>query len=485
MNIRKSLVFSYLDRYASLAVSIGSSMVIARLLTPDDIGTYSVTMVLLTFVATIRDMGAGGYLVQERELTVDRVRAVWAVQLGLGLLLALGVLAASYPVALFYNEPRMQGILMVVALNYAINPFGSLTYAWQIREMRFDSLAIVRFSATLSGAAVSIFLAWHHMGPISLAYGSLASTIINALMAIHYRPAWFPWLPGIREIKRVLAYGSQTTGAAMIDTIFVNAPELLLGKLQNMTATGFFSRAMGLVTMFDRIVLSGIASVAVSWFAKQSREYQTIDRPFLKATSYITALGWPFAVAMVFLANPIMRILYGEQWHGAVDIARVLAVSFAIGLPSQMCISALTALGYARIVLRGAAITTALSLPLMGIGAYFSPEMLAAAMIATSFIKASYWLISTKRTLGFQWINFTSVLTRSALVGAGSAIGPALAFLQFGASPANVWPELLLGASGSIVGFVAGVLLFKHPLAEELVAVKAKFFPARPSSKVL
>ena len=76
MSIRKSLVYSYLDRYASLVVSIVSSMVIARVLTPEDIGVFSVTMVLISFVATVRDLGAGQYLIQEKELTTDRIRAV-------------------------------------------------------------------------------------------------------------------------------------------------------------------------------------------------------------------------------------------------------------------------------------------------------------------------------------------------------------------------------------------------------------------------
>ena len=72
-------------------------------------------MVLLMFVATVRDMGAGQYLVQERELTIERIRAVWAVKLGLGLALAGVVLLASYPVALFYKEPRMRDIMLVVS----------------------------------------------------------------------------------------------------------------------------------------------------------------------------------------------------------------------------------------------------------------------------------------------------------------------------------------------------------------------------------
>ena len=233
MSTRKSLFFSFLDRYASLAISIIYSMVIARLLTPGELGIFSVTMVLLGFVSTVRDMGAGQYLVQEKELTNDRIRAVWAVQLGLGVGLAIIVLLASYPVALFYDEPRMRNIMFLVALNYLINPFGSLTYAWLMREMRFESVALMRFSSALGGAVVSSVLAWQDYGPISLAFGSVASTLINASLAVCFRPKFFPWLPGTKELRRVLGFGSRLTAGSIVISLATAAPELFLGKLQD------------------------------------------------------------------------------------------------------------------------------------------------------------------------------------------------------------------------------------------------------------
>jgi O-antigen/teichoic acid export membrane protein len=243
MSTRSSLFFSFLDRYATLAISVVSSMVIARLLTPNEIGVFSVTMVLLTFVSTVRDMGAGLYLVQEKELTTERIKAVWAVQLGLGLGLAILVLLASYPVSVFYNEPRMRDIMLLVALNYAINPFGSLTYAWLMREMRYENIAFMRFSSSLAGALVATWLAWSSFGPISLAIGSLATTVVNALIAVYFRPKFFPWLPGLGEIRRVLMFGSQFTFSSIVYTVSGSAPELLLGKLQDFTAAGLTTNA--------------------------------------------------------------------------------------------------------------------------------------------------------------------------------------------------------------------------------------------------
>lgn len=469
MDIRKSLVFSYLDRYASLVINIASSMVIARLLTPADIGVFSVTMVLLTFVASVRDMGAGVYLVQEKEITIDRIRAVWAVQLGLGLFLAVVVLAASVPVALFYNEPRMRDIMIVVALNYAINPFGSLTYAWQIREMRFDALALVRFCATVAGAVVSIYFAWAGFGPISLAYGSLASIFVNAAMAVYFRPAWFPWLPGIKEIKRVLAYGSQTTGAAVIQNIAGNAPELLLAKLQSMTATGLYSRASGLIQMFERLVLAGISTVAVSWFAKHSREQGNITQPFMKATSYVCAVGIAFAFGVIFLAHPAMRLLYGPQWDGAVDLTRLLGVALAFGVPAAMTNAALMATGGARRVLRGMAITTVMTVALVAIGAFGGLIQMGVCLIISSALRTVYWLREIRQVLGFEWRELLKVVLASVIAGTGAGIGPGLAFLIFGPHPANIWLPLVLGGLGSVVGFVTTIILIKHPLSAELL----------------
>src|SRR5512143_3333286 len=104
---RRSLVFSFLDRYASLGLNVISAMIIARLLTPTEIGVFAVTMAMIGLVSTVRDLGAGQYMVQERELTVERIRAVWAVQLGIGGLLALLVALAALPAGHFYGDARI------------------------------------------------------------------------------------------------------------------------------------------------------------------------------------------------------------------------------------------------------------------------------------------------------------------------------------------------------------------------------------------
>ncbi len=475
MSTRRSLFFSFLDRYASLLIAVLSSMVIARLLTPTEVGVFSVTMVLLMFVATVRDMGAGQYLVQEKDLTTERIRAVWAVQLGLGLGLAAMVVLASHPVAVFYNEPRMRDIMLVVALNYAINPFGSLTYAWLMREMQFESVALMRFSASASGAVVAIWLAWKGHGPISLAYGSMASTLVNSLMSVYFRPKTFPWLPGVGEIKRVLLFGSQLTVSSIVGTVASSAPELLVGKLQSLTAAGLYSRASGLVQMFHRLFVDAVGAVCLPWFARQSRERGSFVEPFLKATAYVTAFGWSFCLAVVCLAHPIIRVLYGDQWDLAVELARLLAVAVAFSVPASLCHTALLSSGAVTVIARVTIISALQSVFFASLGASQGLIVMGVAMIASAAVSATLWLRATSRHIDLPLWELLRTLRRSMVVALLAGVGPALALWVYGAHPAAPLMPLLVGGTLGLAGFFAGIFTCQHPLQQELVNAWNRF----------
>ena len=475
MSTHKAIVFSFLDRYASLGLGIVSSMIIARILTPAEIGTFSVTMVLLAFLSTVRDFGAGEYLVQEKDLTKQRIQAVWAVQLGLGLFLALIVLVAAYPVASFYNEPKMADIMLVIAVNYTINPFGSLTYAYLIREMRFDSIALIRFSGTLVGALLSLALAWQGYGPISLALGMLTSTVVSAATSIYFRPKSFPWLPGLAEVGRVLSFGGKLTSTSLMNAFGSNTPELVLGKLQDMVSVGFYSRSSGLVAMFSHLITSPIMSVAMSWFAKQRREQGDFSESFLKATSYITALGWSFCCALILLAHPITRVLYGPQWDASVEVTRILAVGYIFAAPVALSAVALIAAGEATKVFKATAMSTAVTVALAAAGASFGLSILAWAMTGTAVVSALIWIWTVQAVVKFQWRDLLSVMSRSAVVSTFSVLGPVVVFIYLGAEPPNSFFALVLGGGSCAVGFLVGVIVFRHPLKEELVPLWVRF----------
>lgn len=474
MSIRKSLAFSLLDRYASLVVAVVSSMVLARLLTPSQIGVFAVTMALLALVSTMRDFGAGQYLLQEKDLTRDRIRAVWTVQLSVGISFAVLVLLAAEFVADFYREPEIEAIMYVLGLNYLLSPFGSITYAWLMREMRYEAIAIARFSGSLAGAVTSVVLAYRDHGPISLAYGSVVTTLINAAVASMFRPAGYPWLPGVRELLRVLSFGVKFTSSTVAAAITANAPEYFLGKLQSASAVGYFSRANGLVQMFNRLVTDAVWSVAYAWFSKATREGASLKEPLLSAIGYVVPLAASFAIVLALLAHPIVRLLYGGQWDDSVDVTRLLALGMFLFSPVNLCSAALMSTGRVDLVLKLTLAHLGATLTAVGFGAPWGLLSVAALLAPVSGVVALCWIAAAQRVVGFAWRELGRVLARGVFVGACSGVVPLLAVLIWGLRPESAWPSLLVGGSGALVGFLVAVNASRHPIKAELERAVAR-----------
>lgn len=473
MSSRKALAYSFADRYAGLLLSIVSSMVVARLLNPAEIGVFSVAMVMLSFISVLRDFGAGQYLVQEKELTTERIRATWTVQLGLGFTFALVVLAAAVPASHFYAEPRLRDIMVVLSLNFAVSPFGSLTYAWLMREMDFRSLALMRFTGSLTGACVCIGMAWQGWGPISLAAGSLAATVANAVVAIYFRPASFPWIPGLTDVRRVLSFGGKLSATTVINTLGNSVPELVLGKVQGMVMVGLYSRGNGLASMFNRLILDATHSVAMPLFSKASREGHDLAPIFIKATSYVTVIGWSFFGVMIVLAQPVMRLLYGDQWDGAVPVTRLVAAAMAIGLPVAFCSTMLMASGQMGTLLRITLCTVLQYAACVGVGAALGLEPLGWSIVLATLINVALWLLMSPQMRHVPKSAYAKMLLQSGGVAATVVAASSLAFLWVPQSTYGYVIELAIGATASSVVFFAAIFVLRHPLRNEFQLLRA------------
>jgi O-antigen/teichoic acid export membrane protein len=467
MSTRRAFTYSFVDRYAALIIHTGSAMVIARLLTPAEIGVYSLTMVLLGFIATFRDLGAGQYLVQKKDLTIDHVRSTWAVQLGLGLLFAAIIAAASVPVARFYEEARMTPIMLILAFNFAITPFQALPYAWLTRDMKFGTLATIRVTGAVAQAMFAIGLAWLDYGPISLAWANLAATVAGILLAAGIVGSRLPWRPRLSGVRQVISFGGRLTAVSLLTTIRNASPELFLGKLQGMTETGLFSRGQGLVAMFERLVMDAVNAVAFPLYAKEMREGNDVTSTFLRAAALITVLGWSFLVCLAILAFPVVRVLYGDQWDAAVDPTRWLAVAMIFAVPVHVCMVPMLATGAVGQVLRVALLSTLISVACAGVGASFGLLALSQAMLPAAAVSSALWLYAAKRHVAFRWRELLAMLAKSALCAVTAGAVPLAVSLVLGWRSTEFLATLLIAVPGAAAGFASTAFLTRHPIWDE------------------
>jgi O-antigen/teichoic acid export membrane protein len=455
-------------------------MAIARLLSPEEIGIFSVTMVLVSVIATIRDMGAGQYLVQEKELTEAKIRSTWAMQLGIGVTLACVVALLAAPTSGFYKQPEIETILWILAVNFAINPFGSITVAWWTREMQFQWIALMRFSGAVTNAAVGITLAWAGQGSTSLAWASLATTLAGITISFILRPQSLPWLPSLSEIRHVFSFGSRLTSISIIATLSNGAPEAFLGRLQDMTQTGLLSRANGLVSMFDRLVMDAIGPITLPLFSRKVRSGEPLGDLYIKALALITALGWTFLAGLAIAAFPVMRILYGDQWDSAVTLTQILCLSIALALPIGLSYSILIAKGFIQTVLWISIAAAIIKITASYLGALGELTELGWMLTLATLIAVTIWLRKTHSVLNYCWLDLWRAMLSSALVTSSACLPLLAARFTLGFDEgAAAWPKLLLAGVLMPLGFALTAKLTHHPIYDELMKVLGHFKKGR------
>lgn len=474
-SIRKSLAYSLLSSNAVTALQFFGSLIIARLLTPEQIGIFSVAAVVVALAQITRDLGVSGYIIQVKELTTEILRAAFGLALLSAGCLALALSLASGAIADFYAEPRLQEVMLVLALNFALTPFGSVTMACVRREMGFRALAMVDVLSALLSLAVTIALAYLGHGAMSLAWGAIAGTLVSVLAAQLLRPAYMPWLPGLKGASAILKFGSITTSSSILGYLNGSAADLVLGKLASMSAVAYFNRAASLNRFFGNLLAKALNPVLLPAFSNIRRQEGDISAAFLSGTALLTAVTWPLYALIAIMAEPLILLMFGDQWRVSIELVPYIALTAMLSSTYTLCGPSYVARGKPSLNL----ISEAINLPIkLGAIIYFAPDGVLAVAKAWPWIAFSgavvHHIIIARELHVSPW-RFVGTLWQSAAVTVVAAIGAWLPFQFIANHPAtHEVTQLLAGAAGGALSWVLATSLFRHPVSLELT--KARTF---------
>lgn len=401
--LQRAVLFSYLEKYGVFVLSLVASMVLSRLLTPAEVGTFSVGAVVVGLAGMLRDFGAGTYIVQTPELTDQKLRTAFTIAFCIGAALALVLAVLAVPLSIFYKNPGVRDVLWILALNFLLIPFGSTTQALLARDLRFDAIAKINVTAAVTSSTVSIGMAWRGIGFTSLAWGVVAAAAVTAFLCSFYRRPGLSWWPSFGGMRDVAKFGGYTTGTQIANEMVVGAPDLALAKLSGFESAGEFSRANGLAQAFQQTVLRGLWPVLVPYFSKAKREGQPLGGAYLVMVQCATAVGWPFFLMLAVLAHELVVILFGVAWLGSVNAVQMLALGGAVWVAFSFAIPALVAAGDAREGMRASLFSLPVRLGLIGLGALAGPATAAGGAAAGALVLAALVQRALAKSIGVGW----------------------------------------------------------------------------------
>lgn len=202
-SLRKSIATTLLATNATTVINFVGSIALARLLTPAEVGVFSIGYVLVGLARTLREMGLGSYIVQERNLSAERIRTAFGLTIVSSFLLGFIILALSGPLGHLYRNDGVTKVARILALSFFLVPFGATTMSLLRRALRFYDMAKIEVSSSLVQTLTGVVLAYYGFSYMSLGWASLAGILFSVVMTAFYRPTDVSWRPSLKEWRHI------------------------------------------------------------------------------------------------------------------------------------------------------------------------------------------------------------------------------------------------------------------------------------------
>jgi O-antigen/teichoic acid export membrane protein len=320
-------VVTIVSQGGRMALQVLSTMVLARLLAPQEFGFFAMATAVTGFVTLFQEMGLSAATVQTQEVSHGQISVLFWINVTMGLLVSLVMFLLAGPIAWFYGEPGLVKLVRVLALGPLVGGLSVQHSALLQRQMKFGTRAAISLTAALSGVVSAIVLAWLGAGYWALAAMSLTEECVSTA-GRWWACRWHPGLPrrGTR-VRGMVAFGSNLVGFNVVNYGARNLDNVLIGRFAGAGALGLYSRAYGLLMMPLAQVNAPVAGVAVPALSRLVDTPQRYRRAYCSLVEKIQMVSVPAISFLVVCADWVVVLFLGPRWHNAATIYALLALA--------------------------------------------------------------------------------------------------------------------------------------------------------------
>ena len=346
------LFWAFAERIGAQLVGFVVSIVLARLLMPEDYGVLAILLVFINLCNVFVDSGFGRSLVQKKDADDLDFSSAFYFGLAVSIVLYAGLYIGAPWIARLYDMEILTPLIRVMGLRLIIASYNSVQKAKVSREMQFRRFFFATLGGTLISAVVGIVLAWMGCGVWALVAQELTNVVIDTVilsLTIRWRPRL---MFSLERTKVLFRYGWKVLVASLVDTIYEDFRSLYVGKLYTADDLAYYTRGKQfphLLVDNVNVSISNVLFPAISSCQGDLEEVKGLTRRAMKTSSFIIS---PMMFGLAAVAKPLVLLLLTEKWLPCVPFLQILCINCALTPLQTANIQAMYAVGRSDIVLR-------------------------------------------------------------------------------------------------------------------------------------
>ena len=415
--VAHAVIWNYLSFGLGKGLVLISTAILARLLTTADFGLVAFTMLAISYLSVLKDLGLGAALIQTREDVEEAANTVFTLNLFIGIGLTIITYMIAPMAAAYFRSPEVTPLLRVLGFTFAINALGAIHSIRLQRELAFNRKLIPDLGRAIAKGVASVGFALAGYGVWSLIYGQLAGGITAVILSwLVYR--WRPRIQIHRKlVRQLLLYGSTLLAVNILHTIIASADYLIVGRTLGASALGVYTLAYRLPELLIMNLLWVVSAAIFPAYSAIQNKPDLLRKGFLTTMRYIELISVPLCLGMFIVADPLIRVAFGPQWLDAIPIVRILSLFALVYSIGSNVGDVYKATGNPDILVKLGLISVGPQLFALWYGSRYGLVGIALGHLITSAVRTWLRLFVATRMIKVSWLDIARELRPSFLSG--------------------------------------------------------------------
>lgn len=452
-----NFIWRFAERCGAQLVTFVVSIVLARLLMPEDYGTVALVTVFTTIMQVFVDSGLGTALIQKKDADDLDFSSVFYFNFLVCIILYLVMFLAAPLIASFYNMPELTPIVRVISLTIIISGIKGVQQSYVSRNMLFKRFFYATLGGTIFSAILGIAMAYAGFGVWAIVAQQLSNTAIDTLIlwiTVKWRPKLiFSWV----RLKGLLGFGWKMLCSALLDTGYNNLRNLLIGKLYSSSDLAFYNQGDKFPSLIVTNINSSINSVLLPAMSKEQDDkdrVKNMTRRSIMVSCYIMA---PLMIGLACCAKNVVTIVLTEKWLSCVFFLQVFCVTYLFYPIHTANLNAIKALGRSDLFLKMEIWKKVVGMVLLLSTMFISVKAMAYSLLISTLTSMIINSWPNKKLLEYSFLEQMKDILPSICL----AFGMGVAVYLIGFLPVPTLPLLLIQVICGGMIYIVGSAIFR------------------------
>lgn len=471
INVFSNFIWRFAERCGAQGVTFIVSIVLARILTPEDYGTIALVTVFTSIMQVFVDSGLGTALIQKKEADDLDFSSVFYFNFCICILLYILMFFMAPMIASFYEDSSLVPIVRVLSLTIIISGIKGIQQAYVSRNMLFKRFFYATLGGTIVSAFLGIVLAYAGGGVWAIVLQQISNAVIDTgilWLTVKWRPKkLFSWA----RLKVLLTFGWKILVSSLLDTIYNNLRNLIIGKMYSASDLAYYNQGDKFPKVIVTNINTSIDSVLLPTMSEaqdDSQRVKNMTRRAIKTSIYVMA---PLMVGLAFCAKPIVQLVLTDKWLPCVPFLQIFCITYMFWPIHTANLNAIKAMGRSDYFLKLEIIKKILGLIILVSTMWFGVMAMAYSLLLSSVLSQIINAWPNRKLLKYGY--FEQV--RDFLPGILLAIGMGICVYCIGFISVPTSVTLIIQIFVGAVIYIGGSAALKLEAYEYLVEKLKKF----------